>query len=210
MKSLIKKLLREEMLSMVNDYLSNLKLINDNKTITYNTLISKDDETGNKLYLFVGFIDFKYYSEYSYAFILLDKDNKPLSDYLTNRKEVSKFLPSELKNNNKIFPLIMDITRKLMNEKLPQNIIRKTVEPISGDSLKRYEEITKIMVNEYNYKLIEVTKDDWGITTWKLTRNEINDKNKEMNESYELSHQYSIQEIAKMTFDHILPTLPKL
>ena len=58
MKSLIKKLLREEMLSMVNDYLSNLKLINDNKTITYNTLISKDDETGNKLYLFVGFIDF--------------------------------------------------------------------------------------------------------------------------------------------------------
>lgn len=91
------------------------------------------------------------------------------------------------------------LIKKLLKDEIPFN-----------NSLEQYNEITKIMINEYNYKLIEVTKDDWGNTIWKLTRNEINDKNKEMNESYELSHQYSIQEIAKMTFDHILPTLPKL
>ena len=56
-----------------------------------------------------------------------------------------------------------DLTRELMDSYLPQNILRKTVEPLSGDSLKRYDEITNIMVKEFNYSLISRTEDKWGI-----------------------------------------------
>jgi len=101
------------------------------------------------------------------------------------------------------------MTRKLMDEQLPQNIIRKTVEPVDGDSLKRYEEITQIMVDEYGYTLVNVNKDKWGYTTWNLTRDVITDDNKEMNESYEITHTYTPKEIAKMTFGWTLPLLSK-
>ena len=90
---------------------------------------------------------------------------------------------------------------------IPEEIIRKTVEPLSGDSLKRYEEITNIMVNEYGYTLVETNKDKWGYTSWYLTRNEVGDNNKDMNESYEITHRYSTQEMMKLTFDPILPLL---
>lgn len=43
-----------------------------------------------------------------------------------------------IKNKKIIFPIIKNMTRKLMDQQLPQNIIRKTVQPLSGDSLKRY------------------------------------------------------------------------
>jgi hypothetical protein len=104
----------------------------------------------------------------------------------------------------------MDSTRKLMDEELPQNIFRKTVEPIDGDSLKRYEEITNIMVNEYGYKLIEHSKDKWGYSYWKLTKENLTNENKNMDEFYEITHSYTLDEILKQTNDCLLPNLSNL
>lgn len=139
--------------------------------------------------------------------MLTDEDNKPISDYMTERSEVENYIPKEIKNKKQILPIIKYMTRKLMDEYLPQNIFRKTVEPIDGDSLKRYEEITNIMVNEYSYRLISIDKDKYGYTTWKLTRSEINDSNKDMEESYEITHTYSLQETLKRSNDCLLPIL---
>jgi hypothetical protein len=174
------------------------------------TLISKDDETGEKLYIFVGFNKVDGQINYSYSFMLVDEQNNPLfKNYVTNRSVVAPYIPNDIKNKRQIFPLIMDMTRKLMDEQLPKNISRRTVEPVDGDSLKRYEEITNIMVNEYGYELIDTNTDEWGYTTWKLTRGEVTNDNEEMNESYEIKHTYSTQELMKMTFDWTLPLLPK-
>jgi hypothetical protein len=207
MINLIRKLVREEMISFINNWEKNLNLIKEGDTTSITTLISKDNESGDKLWLFVTFKKFSTISEYSYSFMLTDKNNKPVTnDYMTDRNEVSKYLPSEIKNKKQIFPIIMDMTRKLMDAELPQNIYRKTSEPVDGDSLKRYEEITNIMVNEYGYKLLSVEK-DWGHTTWKLTREKMNDNNKDMDESYEIIHSYTIQETCKLSNDPILPLL---
>ncbi len=209
MKGLVKKLLREEMVSRISNE-QQFNLLKDSNTITYNTLISKDNETNNKLYLFVGFRKFSKFSQYSYSFLLVNENNEPISDgYMTERSEVAPYIPQDIKNKKQIFPLIMDMTRKLMDEQLPKNISRRTVEPVDGDSLKRYEEITNIMVNEYGYELIDTNTDEWGYTTWKLTRGEVTNDNEEMNESYEIKHTYSTQELMKMTFDWTLPLLPK-
>lgn len=96
-----------------------------------------------------------------------------------------------------------------MDQQLPQNIVRRTVEPLSGDSLIRYEEITNIMINEYGYRLDNVVKDKFGYTTWNLTKVEETENNSEMNESYEIVHRYSIQELQHIAFDWVLPLLPK-
>ncbi len=209
MRGLIKKILKEEMVSKLSNE-QKFSLLVDSNTVTYNTLISKDDETDDKLYLFVGFKNFKNITEYSYSFLLVDENNQVLGDgYMTERNEVEPYIPQDVKNKRQIFPIIKTMTRKLMDEQLPQNIYRKTVEPIDGDSLKRYEEITSIMVNEYGYELVDTNTDKWGYTTWKLTRGDVTDDNKEMDESYEITHTYSPKEIAKMTFDWCLPLLPK-
>jgi hypothetical protein len=207
MKGLIRKLLREQMISFINKWEENLTVIKNDKSTAVTTLISKDDETHNRLYLFVGF---KYYpntTEYSYSFMLLDKNNKPLSDYMTTRSEVSEFLPKDIKNKKQILPIVMNMTRELMDAELPQNIFRKTVEPVDGDSLKRYEEITNIMVNEYGYKLDSVEKTFDNRTIWKLSKKNEIDNNKDMNESYEITHEYTTQESLHNMFDWVLPLL---
>lgn len=210
MKEAIRQLLREKMHSFIDKWQTNVSLIKEDKSTVITTLIAKDDETDHRLFLFVGFKHFPNISEYSYSFILLDHENNPLSGYLTTRTEVSPFLPNDIKNKKQIFPIILKMTRALMNTELPENIFRKTVEPIDGDSLKRYEEITNIMVNEYGYILTskEQTKD--GRTIWYLTKDSGTENNKAMNESYEITHEYPSQERLKDTFDCILPKLKKL
>lgn len=96
-----------------------------------------------------------------------------------------------------------------MSQQLPENIIRKTVEPLSGDSLKRYQEITNIMVNEYGYIVKETYTDNDGCTIWKLVKDTHIDKNKNMDESYEIGGIPSGKQILKDTFDWVLPLLPK-
>jgi hypothetical protein len=192
-------MLREEMLSYINNWKENI--------VDYggvlSTLIIKDDETGDKLYLFVGFYQADGLSNYSYSFMLLDKDDNPKTGYMTNRGEVKKYLPQNIKNNKLILPIIMDMTRQLMDKQLPDIIIRRTVEPLSGDSLKRYEEITNIMVNEYGYHLDSVEKNRSGETIWRLSKEESNKDNETMDETYEIIHSYTIHEIAQLAFGHL-------
>lgn len=209
MKDLIRKLLREQMVSFIDEWKGNTNLLKDSKSTVITTLISKDDETNNRLFLFVGFRHHPRISEYSYSFMLLDEYNKPLSDYMTTRSEVSEFIPEDIKNKKQIFPIIINMTRELMDAELPQNIFRKTVEPVDGDSLKRYEEITKIMVDEYGYRLESTEKTKDNRTIWYLTKDSGMDDNKTMNESYTIIHEYSTQERLKDTFDWVLPLLPK-
>jgi hypothetical protein len=99
--------------------------------------------------------------------------------------------------------------RELLDSYLPQNIFRKTVEVVDGDSLRRYEEITNIMVNEYGYRLEKTEKTRDNRTKWFLTRDEMSDVNREMDESYIIEHEYSTQELHKTMFDWVLPLLPK-
>lgn len=196
------------MLSLIDKWRENSNLIKDKDTTAITTLISKDSENGDKLWLFVAFKNFKNVSEYSYSFLLTDINDQPLvSNYLIKRNEVLPYLPVDIKNKKQIFPIIKNMTRELMDKQLPKNIIRSTAEPIEGDSLKRYEEITDIMVNEYGYRLVEKKEDDWGYTTWKLSRDGINENNKDMKEHYEIVHCYSIQEKLKQTNDNLLPLL---
>jgi hypothetical protein len=63
------------------------------------------------------------------------------------------------------------------------------------------------MVNEYGYKLIEYSKDKWGYTYWKLSRENVTDDNKNMNESYEITHSYTLEETLRQTNDCLLPKL---
>jgi len=92
---------------------------------------------------------------------------------------------------------------------IPQEIYRRTVEPLTGDSLERYNRITKIMVDEYGYILTETYIDEHGCTVWKLIKNEDTDNNKEMSESYEIGGIPTGQQLLKDTFDWVLPKLPK-
>lgn len=184
MNKLIKKLLRksllkEEMVSMVNSWKNNTSDFDN----ALSTLIAKDNKNGNKLYLFVVFRPFNNFSEYSYSFMLVDKNNNPLTDYMMLRNEVRKYLPSELIKNKQIFPIIIDLTRQLLNKMTPEEIHRKAIEPLSGDSLKRYDEITNIMVNEFGYKDItdSVSKKR---NIWILVKDKHTERNKTMNEEY--------------------------
>jgi len=197
MKQLIKQLLKEAMLSHTYDWKSNLV---DYGTIL-STLISKDDETGEKLYIFVGFNKVDGQINYSYSFMLVDEQNNPLfKNYVTNRSVVAPYIPNDIKNKRQIFPLIMDMTRMLLDKELPQIILRQTSEPLSGDSLKRYEEITNIMVNEYGYTVIEESKDKFGGTRWVLSKTEVKDNNQDLDETYNILHNYTKDEIAQKIF----------
>ena len=206
MKFLIKKILKEITINKINEWENN---INDFGEVL-STLIWYDDENGEKLYLFVGFNFYGNLTAFSYSFILLDSNNKPLTDYMTEKNEVSKYIPKELKNTKQIFPIVKGLTRKLLNKMLPEEIYRKTVEPLSGDSLTRYHEITNIMVNEYDYSLKETYVDQDGCTVWKLIKTKETKINKNMEESYKLGGIPNGKQILKDTFDKILPLLPKI
>jgi len=208
MKKYIKKLLREEMVSMIGAFKPNTNTIKQGSVTAITTLISKDNENGNKFWLFVVFNDFKDITEYSYSFMLTDKnDDAIINDYLTTRSEVATYIPNDIKNKKQIFPIIKTMTRELLDSYLPQNIFRKTVEPVDGDSLIRYEEITNIMVDEYGYTLESKEETRDGRTIWYLSRGEVTDDNKQMNESYEIIHEYSLQEKMKTMINPILPLL---
>jgi len=203
MKGLIRRLLREAMVSKITDWKCDINHVGEHGN-QLSTLICKDDENGNKFYLFVGFEDIGGNINYSYSFLLVDEHNTPITkDYIVNREEVAKYLPNEIKNKKLITPIIEMMTRKLLDKQLPDIIVRETAEPLQNDSLKRYDMITNIMVNEYGYNLIERSKNQFGGTKWVLSKQEITDNNKNMDETYIIEHEYTPQEIAQMTFGHI-------
>jgi hypothetical protein len=171
MKSLIKKILKEEMLSQLNNWEDNISELDNKNIIT--TLIGKDDENGDKLYLFVGFNTKNNITEYSYSFILVDKENNPISGYETERSVVRKLLPKDIVGKQKIIPVVKELTRRLLDNTLPIEIYRRTSEKLKdNNSLQRYEIITDIMVNEYGYELVNRYVDEYGYTIWKLRKND--------------------------------------
>jgi HSP90 family molecular chaperone len=205
MRSLIKKLLKEFVEIKLNEWEDNIS--DFGKVVS--TLIWCDREKQQKLYLFVGFNTYGELESFSYSFMLLNENNEPLTEYMTEKDEVSKYLPNEIKNKKQIFPIIKNMTRKLLDNNIPKKILRKTVEPLGGDSLKRYEEITNIMVNEYGYKIDETYLDSFGCTVWLLSKKEITDNNSDMNETYEIGGIPNKKQILKDTFDWVLPLLEK-
>ena len=180
-KEKIKRILIEYMESKLNDWENNISDFGN----VVGVLISDDNETGEKFYLFVGFNERDDgYMEYTYSFMLLDKDDKPLTDFLMKRDEVKRYMPSDLIGKRQIFPIIINLTRKLLNNMLPEKILRRTKEKVYDKSLTRYEEITNIMVNEYNYVVVQEGTTSFGTHYWKLEQNGITNKNKTMEEQY--------------------------
>lgn len=184
MKRLIKKLLneyllKEEMVPYTQNYEKNISVFEN----TIVTLISKDNENNNKLYLFVGFQDVgNNLTEYYYSFRLYN-DSTPISDFMNKRSEVSKYIPSIIKNKKIIFPIITDMTKRLLNNKLPERILRKTSEILDNDnSLKRYEIIGNILVNDYGY-ILEKSYEEHGIKYWLYKKSDLNSNNS-MDENY--------------------------
>ena len=185
MRELVKKILKEELESKLEDWEKNLTELNDGEILT--TLIAKDDNNGEKLYLFVGFNIMKNdITEYSYSFMLVDKNNNPLTGYETERSIVRKLLPKDVVGKQKIIPVIVDMTRKLLDNVLPLEIYRKTTEKLKDNSLKRYEIITDIIVNEYGYELVNKYVDKYGYNSWVL-RLKNNDHKEDMKNEYHIN-----------------------
>lgn len=186
MRDLIKKVLKEEMLSHLDDWETNLSKLESGNIIT--TLVSKDDDNGDKLYLFVGFNTYNDITEYSYSFMLVDESNNPLSGYETERSIVRKMLPKDIVGKGKVLPVIKEMTRILLDNTLPIEIYRKTSEKLKGDnSLERYEVITDIMVDEYGYELVHKFVDKFGHNVWKLRKTNDNINNGGMKNEYHIN-----------------------
>lgn len=163
-KILIKKILHEVMISKLNEWEQNTQQFGN----VFSTLISIDEENieYNRLFLFVGFNDYGPYQEYSYSFMVVDQNGKPATEYLTNRSDVSKFLPQDITNKKEIFPIVIDLTKRLLTHYKPSKIIRRTSENLVGNSLIRYELITNILINDYMYKLTKQGKGTDGKDFW--------------------------------------------
>lgn len=183
---IVNRLLNEEMISKIGEYKENINFYDTSNTKSIYTMISEDDVTLNRLILIVTLTKVSnILFEYSYGFMLIDKDGNKISDVIHKRNEVERFIPTDLKNQQKIFPIIIELTKKLMNRELPEKILRKTYEILRNDnSLTRYKIIGDFLVNEYGYQL-EKEWNDRGINYWMYTRG---DKNSEMSESYTISN----------------------
>lgn len=88
---------------------------------------------------------------------------------------------------------------------LPEKILRKTDEILNSDeSLKRYEIIGQILTNEYGYKL-ESHREDRGINYWVYIKDNINESNINMGNSYELNDLPSMDDTLRRMNKNILP-----
>ena len=197
------QLVLEVMTSKINHWEENISDYGNVLT----TVISEDSETGDKLVLFVGF---KYHpehdlTEYSYSFMLTDKLDNPKSGFLNRRKEVAQYLPDDIKNKQLIFPIVIKLTKKLLNNMLPDKILRKTEEVLKSDkSLIRYEVIGDILTKEYGYKLLkhEVKK---GIDYWTYVKFDAHEKNQDMDESYKIKSHVTREDTMKFWNEEVLP-----
>jgi hypothetical protein len=200
-KELIRILLREVMRSAIDNW----EINSQNFGNVFSTLISYDDETEDKLYLFVGFSGTKQ-MEYSYSFMVLDKNDKPLTEYITNREELRQYIPENLKGTRQILPIIYELTRKLLKHYSPDKILRQMVEKLSGHSEYRYDIITDIMMSEFGYNVKESGYDREGKKYWIMEKIINETKNKE---PIFLDIESS-EERKKMWEDQITRLIPKL
>ena len=125
--------------------------------------------------------------DYSYGFSLHDKDFNKVKPYMYLKSEVDKYLPLELKGE--IRQLIHDMTKNLIKRLQPKIIKREAMEKLNNDSLKRYNEITNLLINELGYELLKSGIND-GINYWvfkKLNGEEISLNERNIN-TFELSN----------------------
>jgi hypothetical protein len=196
------KILLEEIESHLHEWRKNLQWFNN----YYSTAIYSDNETGNILYLLVGFTDSTQntnYKEFAYSFILYDKNQKPITDFITSPTEASKHI--EQTDKKLIFTIIMDLTRKLLDRTLPKKIIRRSAEVLNEKQILRYQKITDIMVNEYGYEVVQERIDELGHTEWLLQRQNVNEMNEDMDEFYFIKNQPSKQEVVNEMFKTFKP-----
>ena len=155
-------MLREALLSTIDKAETNTRDYGG----VFGTPIYVDDENDDKFYLFVGFTEYNGYSSFGYSFQLIDKYGNAKTGLLVKREDVGKILPNNLKGKQLIIPIILNLTRKLLNDYKPKIVFRETTEVLSNYSLMRYEEITKIFLNEFMYKLTKKGKDEFGHDFW--------------------------------------------
>ena len=160
MKTYIKKLLREGLFyeNMESDV--RLPFI-ENGEHNY-MVIATDKENDDEHYLILNTSLLKLSNiryELSFGLYVVNKSLDKSSNYFYTREEVNKYLPSQLKG--KITPLVNEMSINLIKRIQPKSIEMQTAEKLEGDSLKRYDKIIDLLVNELNYKLInDYQKDD--------------------------------------------------
>jgi hypothetical protein len=121
----------------------------------HNTLIIAEDidnPTEHYLILNVKLLPNTSHYDYSYGFSIFDTNLKKSYGYLYTRAEVSKWLPNELRG--KIMPKVHEMTKDLVIKNKPKILYRQAMEDIEGNSLKRYDKITKLFI-DLGYKLQE-------------------------------------------------------
>jgi len=75
------------------------------------------------------------------------------------------------------------IKNKVLSNKLPEKILRKTSEILDNDkSLKRYDIIGDILVNDYGF-ILDKSYEEHGIKYWLYSKKDLN-SNSSMNEEY--------------------------
>lgn len=160
MKTYIKKLLREGLFyeNMESDV--RLPFI-ENGEHNY-MVIATDEENDDEHYLILNTSLLKLSNiryELSFGLYVVNKSLDKSSNYFYTREEVNKYLPSQLKG--KVTPLVNEMSINLIKRIQPKSIEMQTAEKLEGDSLKRYDKIIDLLVNELNYKLInDYQKDD--------------------------------------------------
>lgn len=107
-----------------------------------------------------------------------------------------------------VIPIILGLTRRLLTNIKPNKVIRTTHEVLDNNSLVRYDEITKIFINEFMYKLTKKGKNTDGTDFWVM---ELVDNIQE-NETTETEYLDipPIEEINKKWEERLLSILPKL
>ena len=90
---------------------------------------------------------------------------------------------------------------------IPEQITSQTDKNLSGTTLNRYEEITKIMVNEYGYEIFEEGVCPIDGYYWKLRKKIVTINNQTMEDDYIVAHHRTLNEICHAAFDHMLPLI---
>ena len=126
----------------------------------------------------------KLHYHYSYGFTVHNKDWYVTTGPLYNRGDAAKYLPLDL--YGKIIPLVLDMTKNLIKRINPPRIIRETMEALEGNSLKRYDKITDLLINELGYRMEKEGVTPEGKNYWIMTNGD--GKNVTIDESYELNN----------------------
>jgi hypothetical protein len=164
MKGFIKKILREGL--FYENMESDIRLpFIENGEHNY-TVIATDKENDDEHYLILNTSLLKLSNiryELSFGLYVINKSLDKSSNYFYTREEVNKYLPNQLKG--KVTPLVNEMSINLIKRIQPKSIEMQTTEKLEGDSLKRYDKIIDLLVNELNYKLINDYEKD-GIHYW--------------------------------------------